>query len=402
MVGRRPVHMAIDPQRVAGYDPHKPATSTPERLTLQNLRIPGPTPCPPETLAELSKQMINHRGPEFAEMQARIMERLKIFFRTDNEVYIFTTSGTGAMEAAIVNVLSEGDKVLAVSIGEFGDRFGDIADAFGANVVRLNFEPGTQAEPQAIADALAADPEIVAVLVTHNETSTGVTNDISAINKAIRAVKPDVLLIVDAISSLGCLPFATDAWQVDVATTASQKGFMIPPGLAFVTLSPRAWQAYERSNMRKFYYDIGKCREYAAKGQTPFTPAVSLYYGLDLALEMMYNEGLEQTNARHHAIAEYTRGKVRSLGLTLLAEGPQASDSVTSVVVPEGVNAAELLSKLNSEHDTVLAAGQGKLAGKIVRIGHLGMVSREDIDSAIDALATVLEQLGYRKPAAVG
>lgn len=366
---------------------------------MQNLRIPGPTPCPPETLNELSKQMINHRGPEFAEMQERIMERLKLFFRTENDVYVYTTSGTGAMEAAIVNTLSEGDRVLAVSIGEFGDRFGDIAEAFGADVKRLNFEPGTQADPAIVADAL--EHGIKAVLITHNETSTGVTNDIAAIGKAIRAATPEVLFIVDAISSLGCLPFATDAWQVDVATTASQKGFMIPPGLAFVTFSPRAWAAYERSNMRKYYYDIGKCKEYAAKGQTPFTPAVSLYYGLDLALDMMYKEGLEQTNARHNAIAGYTRGRVKSLGLKLLAEGPQASDTVTSVVVPEGINAGQLLSKLNSEHDTVLAAGQGKLAGKIVRIGHMGIVDTADIDAAIDALATVLEQLGYKKPAAV-
>lgn len=366
---------------------------------MQNLRIPGPTPCPPETLNELSRQMINHRGPEFAEMQGRIMERLKLFFRTENEVYVYTTSGTGVMEAAIVNTLSEADKVLSVSIGEFGDRFGDIAETFGATVKRLNFEPGTQADPAVIAENLESDTK--AVLVTHNETSTGVTNDIAAIGKAIRAKNPDILYIVDAISSLGCLPFATDAWDVDVATTASQKGFMIPPGLGFITMSPRAWAAYERSDMRKYYMDIGKAKRYSEIGQTPFTPAVSLYYGLDLALDMMYQEGLEQTNARHHAVAEYTRNKIKGLGLKLLAEGPQASDSVTSVVVPEGVSAKELLAILNSEHDTVLAAGQGKLAGKIFRIGHMGIVDTKDIDAAIDALATVLEQLGYKKPAAV-
>ncbi len=367
---------------------------------MQNLRIPGPTPCPPETLAELSRQMINHRGPEFAEMQGRIMERLKLFFRTANEVYVFTTSGTGALEAAIVNTLSEGDKVLSVSIGEFGDRFGDIAEAYGADMTRLSFEPGTAAEPGKIAEALEAEPKTVAVLVTHNETSTGVTNDINAISKAVRAVNSEILLIVDAISSLGCIPFATDAWQVDVATTASQKGFMIPPGLAFVTMSDRAWQAYERSNMKKFYFDIGKARDYVTKGQTPFTPAVSLYYGLDKALDMMFNEGLEQTNARHHAIADYTRGKVTALGLKLLALGPQASDTVTSVIVPEGINAGQLLALLNSEFNTVLASGQGKLTGKIVRIGHMGIVDKADIDAAVEALGVALERQGYKKPAA--
>jgi aspartate aminotransferase-like enzyme len=344
--------------------------------------------------------MINHRGPEFAAMQTRIFDRLRRFFRTKNDVYVYTTSGTGALEAAIVNVLSPGDKVLAVSIGEFGDRFSEMAEVFGCDVTRLSFEPGTQAEPQAIADGLRAS-EAVAVLVTHNETSTGVTNDIAAIGKAIRAVTPEVLFLVDGVSSLGCIPYAADAWGVDVSTTASQKGFMIPPGLAFVSLSDRAWEAYERSTMTKFYFDVGKQKKYAAIGQTPFTPAVSLYYGLDVALDMMEKEGLEQTNARHHAIADYTRQRVREIGLKLLAEGPQASDTVTGVVVPEGVNASELLALLNSEYDTVLASGQGKLAGKIVRIGHMGLVERSDIEAAILALEAALERLGY-KPAAVG
>jgi aspartate aminotransferase-like enzyme len=366
---------------------------------VQNLRIPGPTPCPPETLAELSRQMINHRGPEFADLQGRIMERLKRFFRTENEVYVLTSSGTSAMEAAIVNTLSPGDHVLAVSIGEFGERFAKIAVAYGANVRQLDFEPGTAADPDVVAAALREDPETRAVLVTHNETSTGVTNDLEAIGRAIRQVNPDILYLVDAISSLGCIPFATDAWGVDVATTCSQKGFMIPPGLAFVTMSPRAWAAYETSKMPKFYLDIGTYREYAKKGQPPWTPAVSLYYGLDTALAMMEAEGFEQVAARHHGIAEYTRRKVRELGLSLLARGDEASDTVTSVVVPEGVNAAQLLALLNSEYDTVLASGQGKLTGKIVRIGHMGIVDRKDIDAAVDALAEALERQGYKRPA---
>jgi aspartate aminotransferase-like enzyme len=369
---------------------------------LPNLRIPGPTPCPPETLAELSAQMINHRGPEFADLQGRIMDRLKQFFRTQNEVYVVTASGTGAMEAAVVNVLSPGDRVLAVSIGEFGDRFAEIAEVYGADVTRLNFEPGTPAEPDQVAEALAKDANYRAVLVTHNETSTGVTNDIAAIGKAIRAVSPEILYIVDATSSLGCLTYAADAWGVDVSTTASQKGFMIPPGLAFLTMSPRAWKAYEIARMPKFYFDMGKYRSYAEKGQPPFTPAVSLYYGLDKALAMMADEGLEQTNLRHTAIADYTRERVKALGLKLLAEPRCASDTVTSVLVPEGVSAAQLLAVLNSDFDTVLAAGQGKLMGKIVRIGHMGLVSREDIDAAVDALEQALERQGYRKPAAVG
>jgi aspartate aminotransferase-like enzyme len=367
-----------------------------------NLRIPGPTPCPEDTLAPLSGQMINHRGPEFADLQKRIMARMKKFFRTENEVFLYTTSGTGTMEAAIVNVLSPGDHVIVVSIGEFGERFAEIAECFGAHVTKVNFEPGTQADAAVIAEALRKDPETKAVIVTHNETSTGVTNDVAAIGKAIRAVNPEILYIVDAISSLGCIPFATDAWGVDVAATASQKGFMIPPGLAFLTLSPRAWQAYETATMPKFYFDAGKYKSFAERGQPPFTPAVSLYYGLDVALEMMDREGIEGINTRHHAVADYVRGRVKKLGLSLLAEGPQASDSVTSVLVPEGIKAAELLSLLNSEYDTVLAAGQGKLAGKIFRIGHMGIVEQADIDAALDAIESALDRLGYKKPAGVG
>ncbi len=365
-----------------------------------NLRIPGPTPCPPETLAEMSRQMINHRGPEFAEMQTRIMGRLKVFFRTENEVYVLTTSGTGAMEAAIVNVLSPGDHVMAVSVGEFGERFAEICEAFGARVTKLSFEPGTAADPEIVAAELKKDPSTVAVLVTHNETSTGVTNDIAAISRAVRAAKPDVLLIVDAISSLGCLPFATDAWGVDVAVTASQKGFMIPPGLAFITLSPRGWEGYARSKMVKYYFDVGKARSFAARGQTPWTPAVSLYYGLDLALDMMVREGLEQITSRHAEVGEYTRAQVRGLGLSLLAKPATASNTVTSVVVPEGVEAAALLTLLNKEYATVLAGGQGKLAGKIVRIGHLGLVEKGEIKAAVDALGSALERLGFKRPAA--
>jgi aspartate aminotransferase-like enzyme len=367
---------------------------------VQNLRIPGPTPCPPETLAELSRQMINHRGPEFAALQARIMERLKRFFRTENEVYVYTTSGTGVMEAAIVNTLSPGDHVLAVSIGEFGERFAKIAEAYNAQVRRLDFEPGTAAQAEVIADALREDPEVKAVLVTHNETSTGVTNDLEAIGKAIRRVNPEVLYLVDAISSLGCIPFATDAWGVDVATTCSQKGFMIPPGLAFITLSPRAWAAYETAKMPRFYLDVALYRDYAKRGQPPFTPAVSLYYGLDHALAMIEAEGFEQVHGRHHDVAEYTRNRVRGLGLQLLARGNEASDTVTSVVIPEGVNAAQLLALLNSEFDTVLASGQGKLTGKIVRIGHMGIVDKADIDAAVNALSVALERQGYKRPAA--
>ncbi len=365
-----------------------------------NLRIPGPTPCPPETLAEMSGQMINHRGPEFAELQNRIMKRLKQFFGTESDVYILTASGTGAMECAVVNTLSAGDHALVVSIGEFGERFNLICQTYGVKVTKLGYPHGEVAKAQEVADAVAKDPSLNAVLVTHNETSTGVTNDVGAIARAVRAVRPDILLIVDAISSLGCVPFKADAWDVDVCATASQKGFMVPPGLAFVTFRDRAWKAYERCTTPKFYFDIGKAKSFAERGQTPWTPAVSLYYALDLALDIMEKEGLEQIHARHADIGEYTRGLLKGLGLKLLAEGPQASNTVTSVIVPEGVDGSKLLGLLRTQYKTVLAGGQGPLAGKIVRIGHLGYVDREAVKDAVDALAAALQELGYKTPAA--
>lgn len=367
-----------------------------------NLRIPGPTSCPEETLSALSQQMINHRGPEFAAMQTRIMSKLQEVFRTQNEVFVYTTSGTGVMEASIVNTLSAGDKVIVAGIGEFGDRYAAIARVYGVEVTKLDFDPGTPADAAQIAEALAKDPEIKAVLVTHNETSTGVTNDIAAIGQAIRAVNPEILYLVDAISSLGCVPFQMDTWGIDVATTCSQKGFMIPPGLAFLSMSPRAWKAYETSTLPRFYLDAKKYKEFADKGQPPFTPAMSMYYGLDTALEMLASEGFEQVYARHAAIGEYTRQKARDLGLEMLAKGPEASNTVTSIRMPEGINATEVLKTLITEYDTVLAAGQGKLAGKIVRVGHMGIVEESDIDAAMAALEAAMEKQGYKKPAAVG
>lgn len=363
-----------------------------------NLRIPGPTPCPPEVLQAMSGQMIDHRGPEFADLLQRVSSRLKDYFKTSNEVLLLTCSGTGAMEAAVVNTLSPGDKVLAVSIGSFGDRFAAIAEKYGARLTRLNYEWGTAADPAEIRAALQADPEIKAVLVTHNETSTGVTNPLREIAEVVRA--HDKLLLVDAVSSLGSIPLAMDEWGLDVVVTGSQKGWMVPPGLGMISLSERAWRAYEQAKMPRFYFDLGEAREYARRGQTPATPAVSLFYALDVALTILDKEGLENVFARHARIGERTREGVKRLGLSLLADERYASNTVTAVCVPEGINANEWLAKLRHEHQVVLASGQGKLNGKIVRIGHLGLVSEADIDQVLDAMAASLKALGFVPTAA--
>lgn len=361
-----------------------------------NLRIPGPTPCPPQVLAAVAKPMINHRGRHFAELIGRVVERLKRFYRTQGDVLVLTASGTGGLEAAVVNTLSPGDRVLAVVIGAFGERFAAIAQAYGAEVVRLEYEWGRAANPDDVRRVLSRDPRIKAVLVTHNETSTGVTNPLKALAAVVR--EHERLLLVDAVSSLGAIPLETDAWGLDVVVTGSQKGWMVPPGLAFVSVSQRAWEAYREAKMPRFYLDLGRHKEALERGQTPWTPALSVLFGLDVALEMMEAEGLENIFARHARIGEMTRQGVKALGLRLLADERYASNTVTAVVVPDGVDERVLRRLLEDEYGVVLAGGQGKLSGKIFRIGHLGWVTEEDIRDTLDSLAQALPRVGYQLP----
>jgi aspartate aminotransferase-like enzyme len=341
--------------------------------------------------------MVDHRGRPFAALIKRVTEHLKQFFMTKQDVMILSTSGTGSMEAAVVNTLSPGDKVLVVSIGAFGDRFAKIAETFGAQVTVLPYEWGQAADPEDVRKALAADPEIKAVLVTHNETSTGVTNPLEEIAKVVR--EADRLLLVDAISSLGAIPCDMDGWGLDVVVTGSQKGWMVPPGLAFIALSERGWQAYESARMPRFYMDVAKARDFLQKGQTPWTPTISVYFGLDVALEKMAAEGLEGVHARHARIGQMVREGVKALGLELLATDERyASDTVTAIKCPEGVEVAALRRMLEDEQGVVMAGAQAKLAGKAFRIGHLGLVSEEDIRHALDALAKALPKVGYTIP----
>lgn len=330
--------------------------------------------------------MINHRGPEFAALIRRATARLKEFFQTQNDVLILTASGSGAMEAAVVNTLSPGQRVLAVSVGAFGDRFAQIAQAFGAQVVKLDFPWGQAADPAAVAEALSQGPGFAAVLLTHNETSTGVTNDLEALSRVVHEAGGDALLIVDAISSLGAIDLPVDRWGCDVVIAGSQKGWMVPPGLAMVSVGPRAWQAAAQAKMPRFYWDFAAAKRYLERGQTPATPAVSLFFALDKALELMAEEGLENIIARHRRIGEYTRAGLKALGFTLFAQGSHASNTVTAVRVPEGMDGAKLRRALREEYGVVVAGGQGLFTDKIFRIGHLGFVSEADIDGVLEAL----------------
>ena len=361
----------------------------------QNLRIPGPVPCPEEVLEALSNPMINHRGPEFRDLIYRVTERLKQVFMTTNDPYILTSSGTGAMEASIVNILSPGDRVLAVTIGAFGNRFADIAHAYGAQVTRLEFEWGTAADPKALRIALEADSDIKAVLVTHNETSTGVTNDLEAIAGIVKG-EFDKLLLVDAISSLGCIPLPVDRWNCDVVTAGSQKGLMVPPGLSFISFSSRAWQAQHEARMPRYYFDLVAVRRYLERGMTPATPAISLFFALDLALDMLLSRGMEEAFSRHAHIGRVTREGVKSLGLTLLADESYASNTVTAVRIPEGVDGRALVDILRRDHQVVVAGGLGELEGKIFRIGHMGEVAEKEIEELLEALEATLPRVGFK------
>ncbi len=359
-----------------------------------NLRIPGPTPVPADVLEALGRPMVNHRGRQFAALIERVTERLKEFYLTEQDVLILSASGTGGLEAAVVNTLSPGDKVLAVTIGAFGDRFAAIADTYGTQVQVIGYEWGQAADPADVRKALSADDEIKAVLVTHNETSTGVTNPLKEIAKVVRDA--DRLLLVDAVSSLGAIPVDTDGWGLDVVVTGSQKGWMVPPGLAFVSMSERAWKANESARMPRFYLDLARHRDLLQKGQTPWTPTVSVFFGLDVALEGMAVEGLESIHTRHANIGRMVREGLKELGLELLVGDERyASNTVTAVKCPEGVEVKALRSMLEEERGVVVAGGQGKLAGKIFRIGHLGLVSEDDIRQVLDALANVLPRVGH-------
>ena len=364
----------------------------------QNLRIPGPTPIPPAVAEAMARPMINHRGPEFAAMVARITTQLQHFFQTTQPVLCFPSSGSGAMEAAIVNSFSPGDAVLSVTCGAFGNRLAKIAETFGLRVTRHEVEWGRAAEPAAVAEAMRAIPNLRGVLLTHNETSTGVTNDIQALAQVIRGRSGDTLILVDAVSSLGCVDLRMDEWDLDVVFTGSQKGWMVPPGLAMIAASERAWEATERATLPRFYWDFRMTRKSLEKGQTPYTPPVSIYYGLDVSLPMMRAEGREAIFARHAAAGALVRGRAQAMGLELFADPAFASNTVTAIRVPESVDAKALTKALREDEGVVIAGGQEHLEGKIIRIGHLGYFTEADLTACMDALERRLTALGYRAP----
>jgi aspartate aminotransferase-like enzyme len=359
------------------------------------LMIPGPTPVPEKVLLALSKHPIGHRSGEFSQIMAEVTQNLKWLHQTENDVLVLTVSGTGAMEAGIINFLSPGDRVLVGSNGKFGDRWAAMSAAFGLEVEKITADWGKPLDTEQFREKLTADTEkkIKAVIITHSETSTGVLNDLETINRHVKE-HGEALMIVDAVTSLGAVNLPVDEWGVDVVASGSQKGYMIPPGLGFVCVSPKAWEAYKTAKLPRFYLDLGKYSKTAAKNSNPFTPPVNLVVALQAALRMMQAEGLESIFARHQRLMRATREAVKALSLPLFGPDEAASPAITAVA-PVSVESEQIRAVMKKRFDISLAGGQDDYKGKIFRIGHLGFVSDRDILAAIGALEATLRELSY-------
>jgi aspartate aminotransferase-like enzyme len=360
------------------------------------LRIPGPTPVPERVQRAMAAPMINHRGPEFRALLPELEAGLKWAFQTENDMLIFPASGTGGLESAVANVVSPGERILAVTIGAFGDRFADLAEAFGADVARMTLPWGEAVDPEDLDALLSREPEIATVLITHNETSTGVTNPLRSLAEVVK--RHGRLLVVDGVSSIGSIDLPVDRWGVDVAITASQKGWMLPPGVTMLSVSKAAWQRQAKARSPRFYFDWDRAKKMQSKGMTFTTPAVGILFGLREALLMMREEGLPAIFHRHLRVAAAFRAAVGALGLRLLPSSPEvASPTVTAVYFPEALSGekSEAVFKVWRELGLVVGEGQGKLSGKIFRIGHLGAVYEPDVVATVEALERGLETQGH-------
>lgn len=355
------------------------------------LMAPGPTPIPVEALLAMSKPILHHRAPEYEQIFSEVRQGLKFLFQTSTEVLVFASSGTGGMEGAVVNTLSAGDKVLVVRGGKFGERWGEICQAYGVNFEALDVEWGTSVDPGLIEAALKKDPSIKAVLVTHSETSTGTLNDLQAIAEIVS--QTPALLIADVVTSLGVTDVPVDAWKIDVAAAGSQKGLMLPPGLAFCSVSEKAWAMVAQSKLPKFYFDFAREKKNIEKNQNAWTPAVSLLMALRETLALIKEEGLSNVFARHDRLARATRAGAVALGLELYSKSP--TPAVTAIKAPPGIEGGAIVKTLRTKHGITIAGGQSQLKGKIFRISHMGYVDTYDIVTVISALELTLAGLGY-------
>jgi aspartate aminotransferase-like enzyme len=359
----------------------------------KQLFSPGPTPVPERVLLAMAGPVMHHRDPAYEELFQEVREGLQYVFQTKNEVLVFASSGTGAMEGAVCNTLSRGDEVLVVRGGKFGERWGEICEAYGVNFTPIDVPWGKAVDPLLIKKALDAQPAIKAVFVQASETSTGVMHPIKEIADIVKK-RDGTILIVDAISALGVSDLPMDQWGLDVVISGSQKAFMLPPGLAFVALSEKAWGFVEKSTLPKFYFNFKKEVASTQKNQSQFTPAISLVVGLRESLRMFKEEGLENVFKRHGKLAQATREAAKALGLELLApESP--SDALTAIKAPEGIDGKMLKKNFEDMYGLIIAGGQSQLKGKIIRIAHIGYFQALDIIQAISALELILQDMGY-------
>ena len=356
------------------------------------LLTPGPTPVPPEVLAALAEPVIHHRARDYREIYERSLARLAEVYRTRNDVLMFTTSGTGAFESAVANLTSPGDRQLVLSAGNFGERWAGLAKAFGADLVHVRLDWGEVPEPDDLRSALAAAEDARVVYLTHSETSTGVVCDVQAL--AAVAKEAGALVVVDAVSSLGAVPLETDAWDLDVVVSGSQKALMTPPGLAFVSVSQGALDAAAQASSPRYVLDWERTRNAQAKLDAPFTPAVSLVRALDVALGLLLEEGLEGAFDRHARLGRACREGAKAMGLELFSPDEERSAVVTAIRAPEGVDATAIVSALRDRFGITIANGQGELKGKIFRIGHIGWFDVFDITTALAAVELALVDAG--------
>ncbi|MEX5219313.1 MAG: alanine--glyoxylate aminotransferase family protein [Nitrospiraceae bacterium] len=357
------------------------------------LLAPGPTPVPPEVLLAMAKPMTHHRAPEFDKLFGEVREDLKWLFQTRNDVLILASSGTGGMEGAVSNFLSPGDKAISINGGKFGERWTKLCKTFGAQVHEIKVEWGRAVDPQAVADQLKKDPGIKAVYVQASETSTGVAHDVKALAEIVKRYE-ETILVVDAITALGVLDLKTDAWGLDVVVTGSQKALMLPPGLAFVSASEKAWRLAEKAKNASFYFNLKKERDSQQKNQTAYTPAVSLILGLKEVLTILKGEGLEAIFSRHASLARAMREGIQAAGLSLFPK-ERPSDALTAIAAPDGVDGQAVYKNLRTQYGMTAAGGQDHLKGKIFRVSHMGYVDSFDVITALAAVEMVVKGLGF-------
>jgi aspartate aminotransferase-like enzyme len=357
------------------------------------LLAPGPTPVPPEVLLAMARPIIHHRAPEFDPIFAEVRAGLQWLFQTRNDVLMLSASGTGGMEGAVSNFLSPGDKALFVNGGKFGERWGKICKTFGVQATEIKVEWGRAVDPQQVADALKKDPSIKAVYVQASETSTGVSHDVKTLGEILKS-HDGTILVVDAITALGVFDIKTDAWGLDVVVTGSQKALMLPPGMAFVSVSDKAWALADKAKNAAFYFNFKKERENQVKNQTAFTPTVSLIVGLQEVFKMLRAEGLDNIFARQGRLARAMREGIQAAGLTLFPkESP--SDALTAVCAPEGIDGQAIYKNLRVQYGMTAAGGQDHLKGKIFRLSHMGYADTFDVIAALAATEMVLKGLGH-------